>query len=375
MNLLRLNASLACILTSSPECVAAAPFFSGIETLMNIKNVAARARVSTATISRTINQSALVSPRTAERVWRAIRELGYYPNTQARALVSGRSLIFGLIISDITNPFFPEIVRSFEESAIRHGYEVIVANTGYQSERMGACVRRMIERNVDGVAIMTSEIDRHLVDELSRRRLPMVFLDIGRISPLMSDISVNYAQGIHEAVRHLVTLGHRHIGFISGPLSLKSARARQTAFLKCLRGSGISVRQQAVAEGNHKVDGGQSAMERLLSLRQSPTAVLMSNDLTAIGALRAISHAGLRVPEDISVIGFDDIELAQYTQPPLTTVRLSRDEIGCKAFDALYRFAQGISTKGQRLRVNTTLVLRESTAVVKCRADHIQKCD
>ena len=136
---------------------------------MNIKEVAARANLSTATVSRTINNSGLVRPGTAEKVQRAIRELGYYPNTQARALVSGRSRMFGLIISDIVNPFFPELVKSFEFAAIHHGYEVIVANTDYDSDRMSGCVRRMIERKVDGVAVMTSELDRHLLDELSHR--------------------------------------------------------------------------------------------------------------------------------------------------------------------------------------------------------------
>jgi DNA-binding LacI/PurR family transcriptional regulator len=332
---------------------------------MNIKEVAARARLSTATVSRTINQSGLVRPRTAEKVQRAIRELGYYPNTQARALVSGRSQMFGLIISDIVNPFFPELVKSFEFAAIHRGYEVIVANTDYNSERMGGCVRRMIERKVDGVAIMTSEIDRHLLDELSLRRLPIVFLDVGKLKPLISNIRVDYSKGIEEAVQHIVSLRHQRIGFISGPLALKSARTRRTAFLKCIAACGISERQRSVVEGNHKIDGGEVAMMKLLSLPKPPTAVLTSNDLTAIGALRAISRVGLRVPDDISVVGFDDIELSQFTQPPLTTVRLSRDELGRKAFDALYEMVEGMRRRGQEIRVDTRLVLRESTAPVR----------
>lgn len=329
---------------------------------MNIKEVAARAKVSTATISRTINQSELVSPKTADRVWRAIRELGYYPNTQARALVSGRSRIFGLIISDISNPFFPELVKAFEDTAILHGYEVIVANTDYKLDRMGVCVRRMIERKVDGVAIMTSEIERELLDELSKRQLPIVFLDIGKVKPLISNISVDYARGIREAVQHLVGLGHKRLGFISGPGDLKSARTRRTAFLNCLRECGIADKQQIVVEGNHRVDGGQAAMREILSKPNPPTAVLTSNDLSAIGALHAIQDAGLRVPEDISVIGFDDIELSQYTQPPLTTVKLSRDELGRRAFHALYQAADGTVTAGQEINIGTSLVIRKSTA-------------
>jgi len=328
---------------------------------MNIKEVAARAKVSTATISRTVNRSELVDPRTAERVWQAIRELGYYPNTQARALVSGRSRMFGLIISDIANPFFPELVKGFENAAIAHGYEVIVANTDYKSDRMSVCVRRMIERQVDGVAIMTSELDRVLLDELSKRRVPIVFLDVGSVKPRISNLAVNYNQGIRESVRHLVSLGHERIGFISGPLTLKSARTRRSAFLSCLRQSGIGDRQQIVIEGNHRIDGGQQAMRQMLQLPNRPTALLTSNDLTAIGALFAISSAGLKVPDDISVIGFDDIELSQFTHPPLTTVRLSRDELGSKAFDALYRSAEGLSKSGKEYKISTSLVLRGST--------------
>jgi LacI family transcriptional regulator len=332
---------------------------------MNIKEVAARANLSTATVSRTINNSGLVRPGTAEKVQRAIRELGYYPNTQARALVSGRSRMFGLIISDIVNPFFPELVKSFEFAAIHHGYEVIVANTDYDSERMSGCVRRMIERKVDGVAVMTSELDRHLLEELSHRRLPIVFLDVGKLKPLISNINVDYSRGIGEAVQHIVSLGHQRVEFISGPLTLKSARTRRSAFLKCIAACGIGERQRSVVEGNHKIDGGESAMMRLLSLPNPPTAVLTSNDLTAIGALRAVARAGLRVPNDISVVGFDDIELSRFTQPPLTTIRLSRDELGRKAFDALYETVAGQQRSGQEIKVSTRLVVRESTAPVK----------
>jgi DNA-binding LacI/PurR family transcriptional regulator len=227
---------------------------------------------------------------------------------------------------------------------------------------MGLCVRRMIERKVDGVAIMTSEIDRHLLDELSKRHLPIVFLDIGKVKPLISNMSVDYTRGVREAVLHLVSLGHKRFGFIAGPSELKSARTRRTAFMECLRECGVSEKQQIVVEGNHRVDGGQAAMREMLSKATPPTAVLTSNDLSAIGALHAITHAGLRVPQDISVIGFDDIELSQFTQPPLTTVRLSRDELGRKAFHALYEAAEGTMTAGQEIKIATTLVIRESTA-------------
>lgn len=330
---------------------------------MNIKEVAARAKVSTATVSRTINGSSLVVPETAKRVWRVIRQLGYYPNTQARALVRGSSRTFGLIISDIVNPFFPELVKGFEDTAIQHGYEVLLANTGYDSSRTALGVRRMIERQVDGVAIMTSEFGRSLIAELSRRRLPIVFLDVGKTSEHVGNIAVDYAAGIREAVQHLAGLGHRRIGFISGPLSLKSARIRQNAFLECLREAEIAEDPQFLVEGNHKIDGGEDAMRRLLALIQPPTAVLTSNDLTAYGAMRAIFGSGRRVPDDISVVGFDDIAFSTFTQPPLTTVRLSRDELGRTAFETLLQMIEGKpAARATKVLVETSLIVRQSTA-------------
>jgi len=332
---------------------------------MNIKEVAARAKLSTATVSRTVNGSALVSPSTAEKVWRAVRELGYYPNVHARTLVLGRSRTFGLIISDIVNPFFPELVKGFEDTAIQHRYEVMLANTSYDLDRMTHAVQRMIERKVDGVAVMTSEIDRALIDELAKQGLSMVFLDVGKVGKKSSNIAVDYSGGIRQAVQHLVSLGHRRIGFISGPLTLKSARIRRSAFLRCLRDSHIAEDEDLVVVGNHKIDGGEVAMRELLAKRHVPTAVLTSNDLTALGALRAISQAGLDVPDDISVVGFDDIEIAQYTSPPLTTVRLSREELGRVAFDALFQLTENESAKAKEVSVRTTLVVRKSTAPVK----------
>jgi DNA-binding LacI/PurR family transcriptional regulator len=332
---------------------------------MSIREVAARAKVSTATISRTINHSAPVTPKTAERVWRVIRDLGFYPNTQARALASGKSRLFGLIVSDISNPFFPDLVKSFEYSAVQHGYEVIVANAGYHSKRIAGCIRRMIERNVDGVAVMACDVDPELIDGLSSRQLPVVLLDLGKFAPVISNITVDYMQGAQEAVQHLCSLGHRRVGFIDGLPSLRSARDRRTAVLSHLQSCRIGDGPQLVFEGNYTVDGGEAAMRQILACDLLPTAIIAVNDLTAIGALRAIHRAGLRVPEDITVVGFDDIELSQFTHPALTTVRLSREEIGRKAFDALHATIEDHSVGGQEISVSTSLVIRESSGAAK----------
>ena len=333
---------------------------------MSIRDVAKRARVSIATVSRTINRPETVDPQTADRVRKAVHELNYFPNSQARGLVSGRSRILGLIVSDITNPFFPELVKGFEDVAIRHGYETLVSSTNYDSARTALCVRRMLERNVEGVAIMTSEMEKPLVDQLAHRKIPSVFLDVGSIHEFMSNIQVDYAAGISQAVRHLLELGHSRIGFISGPLSLKSARVRRTAFLKCLAGSRILDEKDLVREGDHTIDGGLEAMSRLLELKRPPTAVLASNDLTAIGAMRAIRRRGWRVPGDISIIGFDDIHFAKFTEPPLTTVALSRWDLAEKAIRALIKHIEplnsGRGTRGDEYTITPALVVRESTA-------------
>lgn len=335
---------------------------------MNIKQVAALAGVSASTVSRTINQPQKVDAQTAEKVWRVIRKSNYVRNSQALALVSGKSRILGLIISDIANPFFPEIVKSFDHAATMRNYDVLVANTDYRVDRLASCVSKMLERQVDGLAIMTSELDRQHLTELYRRKVPIVFLDWGEVRPLVSKIVVDYEHGVADAIRHLVSLGHRKIAFISGPLSLKSIQSRQSSFVKCLRELNIPQFKQVAMEGNHRVDGGEAVMRALLSQSDRPTAVLAASDLTAIGALRATSAAGLQVPRDISLVGFDDIELSRYTHPPLTTIRLSREELGREAFDALYRCAEGMTTTGHEIQIGTTLVLRESTGPVPRRS-------
>ena len=332
---------------------------------MKIQEVARRARVSTATVSRTINNPSLVDPQTAKRVWKAIEELRYYPNTQARSLVSGRSRIIGLIVSDITNPFFPELIKGFEDVAIHNGYEILISSTNYDSARMALCVRRMLERKVEGVAIMTSEMDKHLVDQLAHRNVPMVFLDVGPPGEGISNVVVDYAMGVNEAVSHLLSLGHRRIGFICGPLGLKSAQIRRTAFLRSLSEHGIDDADRLLEEADHTVDGGLAAMTRMLESKYAPTAVLASNDLTAIGMMRAVRRAGLAVPGDISIVGFDDIKLAEFTEPPLTTVRLSRQELAEHAFEALLSDLSGQAQPRREYTVETHLVIRESTCRVR----------
>ncbi len=333
---------------------------------MDIREIARRAKVSTATVSRAINHLPSVDPQLAKRVWKVVEELGYYPNTQARALVSGKSRIFGLIISEITNPFFPEIVQVFERIAVQHDYEILLTSTGHDPKRLESAVRRMIERRVEGVAVLTFGTEEFLLQDLKLRNVPLVFADIGMARPHVSNIRIDYLHGIRQAVQHLVAFHHQRIAFIAGPLRLKSAQARQDAFLSSMEEMGLEADGNLIVEGNHTIEGGIAALGQLLSKPTRPTAVLCSNDMTALGVMRKSYEEGISIPQDLSVIGFDDIHLAQFVLPALTTVQMSQAELARLAFHALLAEVQRepSSATGSEYELTTHLVLRESTHFV-----------
>lgn len=330
---------------------------------MDIREIAKRARVSTATVSRVVNRVATVNPQMAKRVWNVIEELGYYPNTQARALVSGRSRIFGLIISDITNPFFPEIVQVFETIAVQHHYEILLSSTNHDPQRMESAVRRMIERRVEGVAVLTFGMEEPLLEHLHVRKVPLVFVDVGPQRPWVSNIRIDYVHGIRQAVQHLAALRHEAIAFISGPLHLKSALARQQAFLRSMREIGVEAEPALMVEGDHTMEGGMEAFAKLLDQPLRPTAVICSNDMTAIGVMRKSHEAQIAIPNSLSVIGFDDIRLSQFMTPPLTTIQMSQAELAKLAFNALMADTERETpaAHGSEYVLKTNLVLRQST--------------
>ncbi|HTP70561.1 MAG TPA: LacI family DNA-binding transcriptional regulator [Dongiaceae bacterium] len=332
---------------------------------MNIREIAKRARVSTATVSRTINRVPTVKPQLAKRVWKAVDELGYFPSMQARALVSGRSRIFGLIVSDITNPFFPEIVHVFEETALQHNYEVLLTSTVHDTERMKIAVRRLLEHRVEGVAVVTFGMEDSLLDDLKLRNVPLVFIDVGPQRPHVSNIRIDYLHGIRQAVQHLAALRHERIGFITGPLSLKSAVARRDAFRQAMGEIGMAVDPELVVEGNHTLEGGVQAFAKMLELPSRPTAVVCSNDMTAMGVMRKSYAEGIIIPRDLSVIGFDNVHITQFMLPPLSTIEMSQTEIARIAFRALLEDVQrsAPNPKGTEYVLQTNLVLRESTGM------------
>lgn len=331
----------------------------------DIRTVAALAKVSIATVSRTINGSPAVSERLSKRVWQAIEQLNYFPNTHARSLVSGRSRLFGIIVENITNPFFPELIQSFEETAVAHGYEILVSSSNSDPAILTTCVRRMLERKVEGVAVLTFGEEEPVLDQLGNHDIPLVLAEFRLSDPKTSTILLDYTTGMIEAVNHLAQLGHHKIGFLAGPHVLHSAITRENDFRTAMQAATLPVHPDWVIECDHTLRGGVAGFGRLQTLSDRPTAVICSNDMTAIGVLRAAYNSGLRVPQDLSVVGLDDIDFAEFTLPPLTTIRLSRADLAKAAFEALRQQAEaGPGAKVQReFLVSTSLVVRGSTAV------------
>lgn len=331
---------------------------------MDMRDIAKIAGVSSATVSRVINGSNLVRPVTAERVRKVIDELKFVPNGSATTLKYGKSCTYGLIIPDITNPFFPEFIRSFEAILVENNQDMLMATTDFHPSKMQQTIRRMLVRKVDGVALLASEIETEPIEALIHHRVPLVTMDRRLVGQGLSDVSIDNGPGMEQSIAHLVQLGHRSIGYIGGSTGPTISDHRLDAFLQAMKMAGLSVDSAMLRAGNYRIDGGERAMMELLSLGNRPTAIITANDLTAIGALRVIHRQGLTVPGDFSIVGFDDIELSDIIYPPLTTLRLSRRELAQVFYQALKSAEQSPNEMGKQYTVGTTLVVRSSTGPV-----------
>jgi len=341
---------------------------------MTIHEIAKEAKVSIATVSRAINRVRSVDPVLARRVWKVVEKVGYYPNTHARALVSGRSRIFALIVSEITNPFFPEIVQRMMELGLEHNYEILLNACGQDPHLLETAARQIIQRRVDGVAILTLGTEDTLVKIFTRQQVPVFVVDMASSEPLVKSVHIDYEHGIRQAVQHLAALGHVSIAFISGPTHLKSAAIQKAAFARCMSEIGLEVPAERLVDGDHTMTCGMKALAFWVALPARPSAVLCSSDMSAIGVMRQAFELGLNVPADLSVVGFDDIRLAQFMIPPLTTVQMSQTEIADTAFSALLDSAEPWRNPQRRRKygIKTNLVLRRSTALAPCRVRELQ---
>jgi LacI family transcriptional regulator len=334
-----------------------------------IDDVARIAGVSKSTVSRVLSGNTNhMRDETRQRVEKVIGDLQYRPSSVARSLTSNRTYTVGLLISDVSNPFYPEVIHGVEDVALTHGYDVFLCNTNYDLSRGMHFVQSLIAKQVDGVMIMSSSMSDDWITELARYQIPTVVLDwhLRSIEGVAGSITVDFDRGISAAADHLVALGHEQFAHVSGPLGLHTSRLRRDAFLNGLARNGIDPVNVPVVEGNLRIDGGSRGLDHLLSLSQRPTAIFAANDLTALGIIWAARDRGLRVPEDLSVIGLDNIRLAAEIYPPLTTVALPQAEIGGMAMRMLLKLIQGNNrtwpTTILDARVETHLIIRGSTA-------------
>ena len=329
---------------------------------MNMREIGKRAGVSSATVSRVINGSSLVTEETALRVRKIIEEVGFIPNPHATTLKYGRSKTFGLIVPDICNPFYAEFLAGFEHLLGEIDYELLFTNVTNE-DGLVASVRRMLMRQVDGAVLMASEFDTKAIESLLLHKVPLVTIDRRTVQRGCSDLAFDYETGFQQAVEHLRSLGHKQIGFIGGTEGLKTSKVRFEAFKRAIAQCEMSFQPSFVQAGNYRVDGGEAAIRKLWQSKSRPTAVLTVNDLTAFGVIRGLHGVGYSVPNDVSVIGVDDVLLSDVMQPRLTTIRLPRQRLAATCLKALNYTRENVEKKGGLFSVPTELIIRESSVL------------
>jgi DNA-binding LacI/PurR family transcriptional regulator len=324
-----------------------------------MKEVARRAGVSAATVSRVLNKTHYIAEETERRVLEVVGQMKYFKNVHARRLATGQSDLFGLVISEIANPFFPELVRGFQSCAWDRGFDVLLCNTEYNPERAKAIMRKLLESDVRGVAIMTSSLPKSMTSELVAAGIGVVFCNLSPPEKLVSTITIDYQRGISQSIEHIVGLGHRRAAVIAGPEDNWTAVTIKQALVAGLKDHGLL--PFPVINSSYRIGSGASAVRAILSAQEKPTMIFCGSDLIAMGAMSTLEHAGIEVPGDISVIGIDDIAFAFLARPPLTTIRVPREHLGAVAFDALEKMLKLKRRKGADHYVETELVVREST--------------
>jgi DNA-binding LacI/PurR family transcriptional regulator len=325
---------------------------------MSLQAVAKRARVSPATVSRVLNGLDIVKSSTRARVMKAVADLKYHPNLHARNLARAVNKTIGVVVSNLDNPFFLDVYRAVEEDCHAHGYEVIVSNTMYRPEQLAVSVRMMIGRRVSGLALIVSEMEDGIVEELTERETPLVLYDVGSAGGHVTKIRVNYRRGMERVVDYLKLLGHSDIGFIGHHGALGPLLERCNTVLECAQpNTHTGVRQALDSDSLH---GGKRAAAELISTGVPPTAIVCVNDIMAVGALLELRERGIQVPRDISVTGFDNIELAEFCFPALTTVHIPRDQIGHTIFRSLTPEGKSHDA-GREFTIMPELVVRDST--------------
>ncbi|MBS1825639.1 MAG: LacI family DNA-binding transcriptional regulator [Acidobacteria bacterium] len=328
---------------------------------VSIKDIARLARVSHSTVSRALRESPLVNPETAEKIRRIAAESGFRISAVARSLATSRTFTIGVVVTSIDDPFVAEVVKGIEDEAIEHDYSVFLANCHADPEREMKVVHSFEDRRVDGIVVTASRVGALYGSVLERMHIPIVLLNNQHPSHFAHSICIDNFDASRQLVAHLIALGHRRIAYIGDRFGHGSDSERFSGYRAALDEADILFQPDLVVHGDGKAEGGKEAMAKLLAVHPHPTAVFGYNDMTAIGALKAIRARGLRVPADISLAGFDDLPLGLYIDPPLTTVRQPKQQMGRMAMQSLLTLIEGNQAE-QNVRVAGELIIRQSTA-------------
>jgi LacI family transcriptional regulator len=335
--------------------------------MATIRDVAEKAGVSLATVSHVVNNTRYVSDAVREKVIEAMEVVGYRPNALARSLRRGKTHTIGLILPDSSNPFFAEVGRVIEDEAYHQGYSVVLCNTEGSSEKESHYVKVLTEKQVDGIIFLAEGDRAEPLELLLDQKISVVLVD-EEVPDYKATVDVviidNYGGGF-TATEHLIKLGHRRIACITGPSPVTLSAERVTGYRDALAKNNLQYDPSLVLRGDFHQETGYAQTRALLSLSERPTAIFACNDLMAMGALRAAFEMGLRVPQDLSIVGFDDFDFASFTIPPLTTIAQPKDEMGRLAIHLLVDRMTNESHEFKHTCLSTKLIVRGSCGEAK----------
>lgn len=326
----------------------------------SIKDIARLARVSHPTVSRALQNSPLVSAATTAKIRKIAEAAGYRPSAVARGLVTRRTLTVGLVVTTVADPFASEVACGIEQAAKDHGYAVFLANSNADAEHERRMVQELAERRVDGIVVTSSRVGSDYLPMLAELNVPMVLVNDQYPGKFVHSVTIAHEDGSRAVTEHLIELGHRRIGYVGNRSGQRAETERMGGYQQALRAAGIDFAAELAVEGDGRPEAAIAVMDGLLQLSEPPTAVCCYNDTTALGAMQAIRARGLRVPEDVSVTGFDDLFFAMYLDPPLTTVRQPMRRMGEMAMENLFKLMSGEETVAQ-VKVEAELIVRGST--------------
>ncbi|MDV7103762.1 substrate-binding domain-containing protein [Vibrio sp. TH_r3] len=329
--------------------------------MASMKDIAKLAGVSTSTVSHVVNKSRYVSEAITERVEKAAIELNYSPSALARSLKMNRTRTIGLLVTTSTNPFFGEVVKGVERRCYQQGYNLILCNTEGDQARMKDSINTLLEKRVDGLLLLCSTLEGQHLDVFDRyKNIPTVVMDWGETHFPSDKIKDNSELGGYMAAKHLIENGHTKIGCITGPLERYQAKIRFAGFKQALQDQGLELNKNWVIPSNFECDGGYDAFNTLFDKGPLPTAIFVCNDMMAMGLINAAHAKGIRIPQDISVIGYDDVDIAQFMVPALTTIHQPKFRLGKTAVDTLLNRIDKSNKEVTQVQLEPTLVVRNS---------------